>query len=98
MTEAQVSSLLTRLANDGAFLSQVRENPGNALQSLPLSLATLQSIVANRPGQLRALTCLSDELGIYNGPTVGPRCTQAGCFTQEARCTSDYACSKTGRC
>lgn len=47
---------------------------------------------------LRMMAAPAEGDGVAGAPSQGPQCTQAGCYTRERNCTSQYACSKTGPC
>ena len=99
MTEAQITGLLDRFTADPGLLAAVKADPLGALRErgiLPSSLADLA--MANHSMGLRALSSADDEARWHRGPTVGGQCTQAGCYTHEPRCASNYACSGSPNC
>jgi hypothetical protein len=92
MNEAHIEDVLERLRADQLLVSRLLSGSSQtALQVLPdIRIGT----DVNDCEGLRRLPS-PDDLDTFVGQqaTQGPMCTQAGCYTHEARCASQYACS-----
>ena len=96
MTPDLAATALDALAADPALADRMRLDVGLALRELGLDSWDAPA-VATSVG-LRRLPGGTEDRPVWMAPSDGSQCTQAGCLTREARCSSQYACSRTGPC
>jgi len=90
------TTVLAALAHDEALASTMRVDVGATLQALGVGDFEAPSTVSG--SDLRLLASEVEDRAVNRAPTDGGQCTQAGCYTRERGCSSQYACSRTGPC
>ena len=93
---AWTPQVLAALERDRGLAAKMREDVAATL--LELGVGEYQAPSTVSTSDLRLIASEIEDGAANRAPTDGGQCTQAGCYTRERGCSSQYACSKTGPC